>query len=78
MAPASTSTSDDEVELPPQVTSLIFEAFQETDDVVVVDSDDSPGEPARLQWSAERDTGWIEVTVGCWAGRARCGRCRRA
>jgi hypothetical protein len=56
-------SGDDVVELPPAVTSLVFEAFQESDDVVVVDSD-GDAEPAHLQWSRERDTQWIEVTVG--------------
>jgi D-alanine--D-alanine ligase len=54
---------DDVVELPPAVTSLVFEAFQETDDVVVVDSV-GDAEPAHLEWSRRRDTEWIEVTVG--------------
>jgi D-alanine-D-alanine ligase-like ATP-grasp enzyme len=41
----------------------VFEAFQETDDVVVVDSV-GDAEPAHLEWSRQRDTDWIEVTVG--------------
>jgi len=54
---------DQVVELPTTPTDLLFEEFVETDDVSVVDGAGS-GEGARLRWGAERDTGWIEVTVG--------------
>lgn len=57
---------DDEqvVELPTAPRDLLFEEFVVTDDVAVVDAGGPGGEPARLRWAEDRDTGWIEVTVG--------------
>jgi D-alanine--D-alanine ligase len=52
------------IDLPPHVSSLVFEVFNETDDVAVVDTVGTAGDVARLLWSEQRDTGWIEVTVG--------------
>ena len=53
------------IELPTeQQTHLLFEEYIETDDIRVDDlSGDAPS-AAHLIWGRERDTGWIEVTVG--------------
>lgn len=72
--------SDKILELPATPSgrsSLLFEQFIETDDILVVDQavrEDTgsaatsalgaSSEPACLRWGAETDTGWIEVTVG--------------
>jgi D-alanine--D-alanine ligase len=55
---------DQIVELPVAPRDLLFEELVVTDDVAVVEADGAAGEPSRLRWAAERDTGWIEVTVG--------------
>ena len=58
-----------EVEMPTvPTTSLLFEQFIETDDIAVVTAADEVGaagrSASRLAWAEERDTGWIEITVG--------------
>jgi D-alanine--D-alanine ligase len=55
---------DQVVELPMSPTDLLFEEFVMTDDVAVVEVGSHEGEPSRLRWGVEHDTGWIEVTVG--------------
>ncbi|MGF7238768.1 MAG: hypothetical protein ACQSGP_27990 [Frankia sp.] len=56
------------VELPTRCPArILFEELVLTDDIAVVDAswrDGQPGEPARLAWAVERDTGWVEITVG--------------
>jgi D-alanine-D-alanine ligase-like ATP-grasp enzyme len=52
------------IELPTSRPSrLLFEAFIDTDDVVVEDHR-GLGEASGLRWGEQRSTGWIEVTVG--------------
>ena len=60
----SALAGDQVVEMPDNPSSLVFEGFVTTDDITVIDSDQVDGEPARLAWSEERDTGLIEITVG--------------
>ncbi len=59
---------DQIVELPTHCPArILFEELVLTDDIAVVDAswlDGRPGEPAHLAWAVERDTGWVEVTVG--------------
>lgn len=55
---------DQVVELPMWQSDLLFEEFVSTDDVTVVDANPEDGEPAHLRWGVQRDTQWIEVTVG--------------
>ena len=60
-----TGLADDQVvELPMSPTDLLFEEFVVTDDITVVDADPHEGEPSKLRWGADQDSGWIEVTVG--------------
>jgi len=53
------------IELPtkPQ-THLLFEEYIETDDIRVDDVSGDTSTAANLIWSQDRDTGWVEVTVG--------------
>jgi hypothetical protein len=58
------SLPDDHViEMPmmPQ-RSLLFEEFIETDEIAAQNA--GPSGQSRLAWGGERDTGWVEVTVG--------------
>jgi D-alanine--D-alanine ligase len=53
------------IELPTKrQTRLLFEEYIETDDIRVDDLNRDTSSAARLIWSQERDTGWVEVTVG--------------
>jgi D-alanine--D-alanine ligase len=53
------------IELPAEKqTRLLFEEYIETDDIRVDDTGLSTSSAAGLIWGRERDTGWVEVTVG--------------
>jgi D-alanine--D-alanine ligase len=53
------------IELPTKrQTRLLFEEYIETDDIRVDDTSRDTSSAASLVWGQERDTGWIEVTVG--------------
>jgi len=53
------------IELPTtRQTRLLFEEYIETDDIRVDDTSLDTSSAASLIWGQERDTGWIEVTVG--------------
>jgi D-alanine--D-alanine ligase len=53
------------IELPAgKQTRLLFEEYIETDDIRVDDTGLSTSSAASLIWGRERDTGWVEVTVG--------------
>lgn len=53
------------IELPTKKqTRLLFEEYIETDDIRVDDLSRDTSSAARLIWGRERDTGWVEVTVG--------------
>jgi D-alanine--D-alanine ligase len=55
-------TAGQRIEMPTSRPSfLLFEDYVETDDVRVSDSTTASAE---LAWGRDRDTGWIEVTVG--------------
>lgn len=72
-----------EVAMPPgKPTHLLFEEYFETDDLAIVPTGPvpglgcdggpapaSPGASSRLAWGEQRDTGWIEVTVGVMGRR---------
>jgi D-alanine--D-alanine ligase len=53
------------IELPTtRQTRLLFEEYIETDDIRVDDTSLDTSSAASLIWGQERDTGWVEVTVG--------------
>jgi D-alanine--D-alanine ligase len=53
------------IELPTKKqTRLLFEEYIETDDISVDDTSLDTSSAASLIWGRERDTGWVEVTVG--------------
>ena len=53
------------IELPAEKqTRLLFEKYIETDDIRVDDTSLDTSSAASLIWGRERDTGWVEVTVG--------------
>jgi len=53
------------IELPTEKqTHLLFEEYIETDDIRVDDLSRDASNAAHLRWGQERDTGWVEVTVG--------------
>jgi D-alanine-D-alanine ligase-like ATP-grasp enzyme len=53
------------IELPTtRQTRLLFEEYIETDDIRVDDTSLDTSNAARIIWGQERDTGWVEVTVG--------------
>jgi D-alanine--D-alanine ligase len=53
------------IELPTKKqTRLLFEEYIETDDIRVDDTGLDTSNAASLIWGQERDTGWVEVTVG--------------
>ena len=53
------------IELPTEKqTRLLFEEYIETDDIRVDDLGRDASNAAGLIWGQERDTGWIEITVG--------------
>jgi D-alanine--D-alanine ligase len=53
------------IELPTEKqTRLLFEEYIETDDIRVDDLSRDTSSAASLIWGQERDTGWVEVTVG--------------
>jgi D-alanine--D-alanine ligase len=53
------------IELPTKKqTRLLFEEYIETDDIRVDDTSLDTSSAASLLWGQERDTGWVEVTVG--------------
>jgi D-alanine--D-alanine ligase len=53
------------IELPiKKQTHLLFEEYIVTDDIRVDDTSLDSSSAASLIWSQERDTGWVEVTVG--------------
>lgn len=53
------------IELPTEKqTHLLFEEYIETDDIRVDDLSRDASDAAHLRWGQERDTGWVEVTVG--------------
>jgi D-alanine-D-alanine ligase-like ATP-grasp enzyme len=53
------------IELPTRKqTRLLFEEYIETDDIRVDDTSLDTSSSASLIWGQERDTGWVEVTVG--------------
>lgn len=53
------------IELPTEKqTRLLFEEYIETDDIRVDDTSLNTSSAASLIWGRERDTGWVEVTVG--------------
>jgi D-alanine--D-alanine ligase len=53
------------IELPAErQTRLLFEEYIETDDIRVDDASLGTSSAASLIWGRERDTGWVEVTVG--------------
>ena len=53
------------IELPTKrQTRLLFEEYIETDDIRVDDLSRDASSAASLLWGRERDTGWVEVTVG--------------
>ena len=53
------------IELPTEKqTRLLFEEYIETDDIRVDDISRDVSSAVGLIWGQERDTGWIEVTVG--------------
>ena len=53
------------IELPTEEqTRLLFEEYIETDDIGVDDMSLDTSSAASLLWGQERDTGWVEVTVG--------------
>lgn len=53
------------IELPTRrQTRLLFEEYIETDDIGVDDTSRDTASAASLRWGQERDTGWVEVTVG--------------
>ena len=53
------------IELPAEKqTRLLFEKYIETDDIRVDDTSLDTSSAASLIWGWERDTGWVEVTVG--------------
>jgi D-alanine--D-alanine ligase len=53
------------IELPTEKqTRLLFEEYIETDDIRVDDLRRDTSSAASLIWGQERDTGWVEVTVG--------------
>jgi D-alanine--D-alanine ligase len=53
------------IELPAEKqTRLLFEEYIETDDIRVDDLSHDTSSAASLIWGQERDTGWVEVTVG--------------
>jgi len=53
------------IELPTtRQTRLLFEEYIETDDIRVDDTSLDTSSAASLIWGEERDTGWVEVTVG--------------
>ncbi len=53
------------IELPTQrQTRLLFEEYIDTDDIRVDDTSLDASSAASLMWGQERDTGWVEVTVG--------------
>ena len=54
-----------EVAMPPgKTTHLLFEEYFETDDVAIVAGGGAESASSRLAWAEQRDTGWVEVTVG--------------
>jgi D-alanine--D-alanine ligase len=57
--------ADQIIELPTRKqTRLLFEEYIETDDIRVDDISRDTARSASLVWGQERDTGWVEVTVG--------------
>jgi D-alanine-D-alanine ligase-like ATP-grasp enzyme len=53
------------IELPTKrQTRLLFEEYIATDDIRVDDINPDTSRAASLIWGEERDTGWVEVTVG--------------
>jgi D-alanine-D-alanine ligase-like ATP-grasp enzyme len=53
------------IELPTKKqTRLLFEEYIATDDIRVDDINPDSSRAASLIWGEERDTGWVEVTVG--------------